>query len=66
MRFAVTPCQPINMKVAAAVRGSETATVNAARKSQRRMNRTRMMNMIPWPRAVETVRMHACIRLVRS
>ena len=66
IRFAVTPCQPISRNATAAVRGSETATVSAARRSHSTRKSTATTRRTPCPSAVETVSMQAWIRSVRS
>ena len=66
IRFAVTPCQPIRMKVMKAVKGSASATMTAPRKLPRNMNSTSTTKMPPCIRALETVSMHAWISEVRS
>ena len=66
MRLAVTPCQPIRLKVMNAVKGSASATMTAPRKLPRKINSTRITKRLPSISASLTVLMQDWMRDVRS
>jgi len=66
IRLADTSAQSIRMNVAAAVSGRDKATVSAARRSHRSRNRMAITKRPPCSNALDTVRMQAWIRSVRS
>ncbi len=66
IRLAVTSAMSIRMNAISAVSGSDSATVSAARRFQRKMNSTAITSSPPKNSADETVLTQAWIKLVRS